>query len=215
MRSPLLNGPDVFAWNADKGYLIELAEVLPTIPSRRVDDTTLVAGLQRAVADFGAALLKPATGAGGVGVCVVEWWNDDRLEGMVAGPWIVQPLVESVRTRGETSIYVFDGRAVSQVDKHPGGGEVRVHEVHGGRSAAVALDPERADLATRAVRATEELLGRRLDYARVDLLWWEERWCVPELELIEPGLYLGVVPSNAEAFADLVVAALDRVSAVR
>ena len=25
------------------------------------------------------------------------------------GPWIVQPLVESVRTRGETSVFVLDG----------------------------------------------------------------------------------------------------------
>ena len=31
---------------------------------------------------------------------------------------------------------------------------------------------------------------------------------VSELELIEPGLYLDVVPDNADAFADLVVGLL-------
>lgn len=208
LPAPLLNGAETFAWNADKSYLVELAGSVPTVPTRRLDEAGLVEGLRRAVAEHGTAVVKPATGAGGIGVCVVERWDDDRLAGMVGGPWVVQPLVESVRTRGESSVFVLDGVAVSQVDKHPGHGEVRVHETHGGRSQVAALDPVRADRALEAVRAAEALLERRLDYARVDLLWWDGRWCVSELELIEPGLYLDVLPGNADAFADLVVRAL-------
>ena len=52
-----------------------------------------------------------------------------------------------MRTVGETSVYVFGGRAAAQVDKRPGGDEVRVHEEYGGSSVAVPLDPERAALA--------------------------------------------------------------------
>ena len=52
-------------------------------------------------------------------------------------------------------------------------------------------------------------LGLRVPaYARVDVMLWEERWVVSELELIEPGLYLDIDPSNAAPFADLVVASL-------
>jgi hypothetical protein len=38
---------------------------------------------------------------------------------------VVQPLVDSVRTVGEVSVFVIGGRAVSRVDKHPDAGEVR------------------------------------------------------------------------------------------
>jgi hypothetical protein len=60
-----------------------------------------------------------------------------------------------------------------------------------------------------ALAADEEAarrFGRRLDYLRVDLLWWEGEWVVSELELIEPGLYLDVAPGNAGPFVDLVAA---------
>ena len=40
----------------------------------------------------------------------------------------------------------------------------------------------------------------------------EGAWCVGELEAIEPGLYLDVLPATAEPFADLVV---DRLKAIR
>jgi len=119
------------------------------------------------------------------------------------GPWVVQPLVESVRTVGETSVFVFGGRAASQVDKRPGGGEVRVHEEYGGRSVAVPLDPARAALAEDAVAAVGEWFGAPPAYARIDVMHWDDAWVVSELELIEPGLYLDVDPTPAEAFADL------------
>ncbi len=83
-----------------------------------------------------------------------------------------------------------------------------MHEEYGGTSRAVALDPEAVALAHAAVAAAEEILGRRLDYARVDLMELDGGLVVSELELIEPGLYLDVVPGVAEAFADLVVGRL-------
>jgi hypothetical protein len=69
----------------------------------------------------------------------------------------------------------------------------------------VPLDPGCVELALAADDHLAHRFGRRLDYVRADLLWWEEQWVVSELELIEPGLYLDVVPTNADPFADLVV----------
>jgi len=134
--------------------------------------------------------------------------DDQRLEGLTPGPWIVQPLVESVRTAGESSVYVFDGAARSQVDKLAVGEEVRVHESYGGSSRLVPLAPDRAGVAERAVRAAAGVLGADLPYARVDLMRWQGAWHVSELELIEPGLYLDLVPANAERFADVVTGRL-------
>ncbi|NPC98865.1 RimK family alpha-L-glutamate ligase [Nocardioides sp. zg-DK7169] len=200
----LLNGPEVFAWNADKAYLTELADLVPTVPTGLLDDATLVAGLGDALERWGSVVLKPRTGAGGVGVVVAESLADERLEGLTAAPWVVQPLVESVRTTGEVSVFVLGGGAASQVEKSVAGAEIRVHELYGGRSRATALGEEQAVLAEEAVRAAAGLTGADLTYARVDLMRWEGGWAVSELELIEPGLYLDVVPENAGRFADLV-----------
>lgn len=209
-ETPFLNGADVFAWNADKAYLAAIADRVPVVPTELLDDRTLVPGLAAALDRFGTVVVKSRTGASGVGVVQAEATDDHRLSGLTAGPWVVQPLVESVRTRGESSVFVMDGVAVSQVDKVPGGDEIRVHEQYGGSSRAVALDDEAAAVAVAAMREVSTLLGAELDYGRVDLMELDGRLVVGELELIEPGLYLDVLPANAAPFADLVAARLAR-----
>ena len=204
-RTVLLNGADVFAWNADKGYLTDLGD-LAVVPTTVLDDDTLVEGLAAATKQYGAVVVKPATGASGIGVLVARGVDDPALEGLTAAPWVVQPLVESVRTSGELSVYVLGGRAGSQVEKLPAGDEIRVHELYGGRTRPRASDREAARLAERAVAWVAGHLGADLAYARVDLMTYEERLVVSEIELIEPGLYLDVLPANAEAFADLLAA---------
>lgn len=207
----LLNGADVFAWNTDKAYLVQLAEQVAVVPTIVVDGEEEIAP---AIAEFGTAVVKPRVGAGGRGVVVFDLeeggpadLDESRLE---PGPWVVQPLVESVRTQGETSVFVLGGRAVSQVDKVPAPAalEIRVHEEYGGSSRPAPLDPRCAALAVAAVTAAARILGRELPYARADLMWLDGAPVVSELELVEPGLYLDVVPDNAEPFADLVAARL-------
>ena len=198
-EAPLLNGADVFEWNADKRYLAALGLLVPVVPSTPVDDAGLVAGLRAGLDRFGTVVIKAATGAGGVGVVVASRTDDERLSGLTAGPWIVQPLVESVRTRGETSVFVLGGRAVSQVDKLPADGEIRVHEQYGGVSRPVPLGDEPARVALAAMDAVAELLDRPLDYGRVDLLEYDGHLVVGEVELIEPGLYLDVCPDQRAA----------------
>jgi glutathione synthase/RimK-type ligase-like ATP-grasp enzyme len=214
-QTVLLNGADVFAWNVDKAYLTGLGGDLPVVPTRVA---ATLAELQDAVSAFGTAVVKPRVGAGGVGVLVVDDPADPRLGTEVRdhpelhtarGPWVVQPLVESVRTEGETSVFVLGRAAISQVDKLPTGGEIRVHEHFGGASTPVTLREEAAALALHATRAAERVVGTSLDYGRVDMMRLDDgTLAVSELEVIEPGLYLDVLPANAEPFADLVAARL-------
>lgn len=202
----LLNGADVFAWNVDKAYLVELARTgVAVVPTIAVEGEW---ELPPAVAEFGRAVVKPRTGAGGRGVVVFDMVDGGPPEldesQLREGPWVVQPLVESVRTEGETSVFVIAGEPVSQVSKLPVGGEIRVHEEYGGSSRAVALEEEPADLAREAMAAAAELLGRDLPYGRADLMRLADgTLAVSELELVEPGLYLDIVPGNAVPFADL------------
>jgi glutathione synthase/RimK-type ligase-like ATP-grasp enzyme len=201
----LMNGARTMAWNTDKSYLTSLADAgLPVVPTRlaltRDDVARSVEGLEEAV-------VKPTVGASGRGVVVLD---DPTQAAEGAGPWVVQPVVASVRTEGEVSVYVFGGQVASMVRKTPApGGSILVHETYGGRSAAVPVTAEHAELAGVAVRVTERLLDVRLDYARVDLMRLADgQLVVGELEATEPGLYLDVVPENARAFAAMVAARL-------
>lgn len=204
-QSRLLNGADVFEWNHDKRYLLDLDD-LPGVPTAWV---TGAAELVAAVDGLGTAVVKPSVGAGGEGLVVVEAGLDEaRAAPLVArGAVVVQPLVESVHTIGEVSVHVLDGRITQRFDKTPGAGDVRVNEEHGGSVRAVPVG-EVAELVLRAHGAMTARFGRAMDYLRVDLLSWQGTWVVSELELIEPGLYLDVSPANADPFADLVARAL-------
>ncbi|CAM3524852.1 ATP-grasp domain-containing protein [Nocardioides zeicaulis] len=211
-QSRLLNGADVFAWNHDKRYLTELGD-LPVVPTLLADDRDALAD---AVRRLGTAVVKPRVGAGGAGLVVVTDPDDPRLGRPVrshpdypevGGPWVVQPLVDSVRTHGESSVYVIGGAVTQRFDKRPGEEDVRVNEEFGGTVRAVELG-DVGDLVLRAADAMAARFGRPMDYLRVDLLRWEDHWVVSELELIEPGLYLGVSPANAAPFADLVTTRL-------
>ncbi len=197
----MLNSAATFAWNTDKAYLVELSgagvDVVPTVSADSTD------GVLSAIASFGHAVVKPRVGAGGRGVVVVG--DGGPADDLGRGPWVVQPLVESVREEGETSVFVLDGEVVSQVQKLPAAGEIRVHETYGGTTRAVEVSEEAAGLARRTVRAAERLLGERVDYARVDQMRGPDgRLLVSEIEMTEPGLYLEVLPGNADAFAGLV-----------
>jgi glutathione synthase/RimK-type ligase-like ATP-grasp enzyme len=199
----MLNSAAVFEWNTDKAYLTQLADagvpVVPTVVVERSED------LLGAVAGFGHAVVKPCVGAGGRGVVVLDGSSQEEPD-FGTGPWVVQPLVESVRTEGETSVFVLGGEVVSQAQKRPAPGELRVHEIYGGTTVAAPVTDEAAELARTAVAAAEKILGERLDYARVDQMRLADgTLAVSELEVTEPGLYLEVIPDNAPAFADLVV----------
>ena len=204
----MLNSAAVFSWNTDKAYLTQLADAgVPVVPTVVVEREE---GLLPAVSGFGASVVKPSVGAGGRGVVVLDGTSDAEPE-FGSGPWVVQPVVESVRTEGETSVFVIDGQVVSQAQKRPAPGELRVHEQYGGTTVAAPVTDEAADVARRAVAAAEAVLGERLDYARVDQMRLADgTLALSELEVTEPGLYLEVLPDNAPVFADLV---LDRLHA--
>ncbi len=208
----LLNGAEVFAWNTDKAYLTAMAGTgVPVVPTIVVDgEEDLPAAIAAFSDDQGLrAVVKPRVGAGGRGVVVFDG-TDGGPEGLDEsrlgpGPWVVQPLVSSVRTEGEASVFVLGGRVVSGVRKLPAGGEIRVQEEYGGRTEPVAVSPEAAELALAVVGSAERLLGATLDYARVDQMRLDDgRLALSELEVTEPGLYLEELPGNGAAFAALV-----------
>ena len=208
----LLNSASTFTWNTDKAYLPLLEQAgAPVVPTLLVsDESALPAAIAEvSPAEAPRAVVKPRVGAGGRGVVVFDGVGggpeDLDESGLGPGPWVVQPLVDSIRTEGETSVFVIGGQVVSQARKLPAGEEIRVHAQYGGSTTAVEVTEEAAAVARTAVAAAESLLGERLDYARVDQMRLADgRLAVSELEVTEPSLYLDVLPGNADAFAAMV-----------
>lgn len=212
----LLNGSAAFVWNTDKAYLTELAAAgIPVVPTVVVDgEEDLPAAIAAVWEQDEAAVVKPRVGAGGHGVTVFDGTDGGPADldeaGLEPGPWVVQPLVASVRTEGETSVFVLGGEPVSMVRKLPVGDEIRVNEEYGGTTVAVVPTQEATSCAHRAVQVVERILGVRLDYARVDLIRLADGvLAVSEVELTEPGLYLEELPANGAAFTALVASLLE------
>lgn len=212
----LLNGAAAFGWNTDKAYLVELAAAgVPVVPTVLVEgEEDLPAAIAAVWERHGdGAVVKPRVGAGGLGVTVFDGTDGGPADldesGLEPGPWVVQPLVGSIRTEGETSVFVLGGEPVTMVRKVPVGEEIRVNEQYGGTTVAVVPTQEATSCAQRAIRVAEQILGVPLDYARVDLMRLADGvLAVTELELTEPGLYLEELPANGPAFATLVAAVL-------
>ena len=203
----MLNSAAVFAWNTDKAT--SRSSPRRACPSCRPCVVEGEDELPAAVAEHVPAVVKPTVGAGGRG------WSSSTAptaapraldeSGLTPPPWVVQPLVESVRTEGETSVFVIDGAASRRPGRSRRRGDPRARAVrrHDGRGAA--RPTRRPTLARRTVAAAEALLGERLDYARVDQMRLADgTLAVSELEVTEPGLYLEILPGNAAAFAALV-----------
>ena len=204
--APVLNPPDVLAWNSHKGYLVELAEAgVPVVPTRLV---RAGAGAALEPAEAATALVvKPAVSSGSRGAGRFEPGDPAaglHLAGLVdAGDALVQPYVASVAERGERSLIFLGGEFSHAVDKLPAAGDYRVQEMYGGRYRTHT--PTEAELAA-AASALAAAAAAGLLYARVDLVDGDGGPQVMELELIEPELFLGFAAAAPRRLAGLIAA---------
>ncbi|HET7488470.1 MAG TPA: hypothetical protein VFJ85_11120 [Acidimicrobiales bacterium] len=205
------NPPAAVRWNHHKGYLADLAAAgVPVVPT-----TVVPAGASPEVPGRGRVVVKPAVGIGGDGVFLGRAGDTDtaaHLEGLLeAGDALVQPFLPSVATAGETSVVMIAGRVTHTVRKRPAGDEFRVHEHRGGVYAEVDPAPAQREVARAAGEAASAITGAELLYARADLVPGDDgQPLLMELELIEPSLYLHVVPAATGRVADAVAERVDQ-----
>jgi len=206
--SDLVNPLDTVRWNLDKQYLAELAEVgVPITPTVFLPPGTA------ATFPAGDFVIKPAVGAGSrdaasysAGQQQTAVAHIDRLH--AAGQTVlVQPFLTSVATEGEWPLMFFDGRFSHAASKRvalPRAGlveELFAAETNAAHEATTA----QIEVAQAAVDLVSSRLGTPT-YARVDLVRDDAgQFCVLEVELIEPSLFLAYADSAA---ADRFVAAL-------
>lgn len=212
---PVFNSPRLIRWNADKRYLLELADRGVTIvPTRLVRQGTpdphraLLEALDGLSA--GEAVVKPAVSASAHGT-----WRTSRARTeadapafgalVSAGHVLVQPFLPVVAEAGEWSVVCFGGTPSHTVLKRPAPGDWRVQGELGGTARRLAMPAAALRQAEHALEAAGATGAR---YARVDGCVIDGRFVLMELELIEPQLYLALEPDAAARFARAIVEAL-------
>lgn len=206
---PLWNPPDVLRWNTRKTYLLDLqAAGIPIVPTRFVppDRGRLAAALDDAGWD--EVVVKPVVSAS-----AHETWRTNRdalasdgapLRASGDEPVMVQPFLPDIQRGGEWSLCFFGGAYSHAVIKRPRLGDFRVQSDHGGvyeRATPPAALVEAAGAALAASRC-------RTVYARVDGCLVDDVFLLMELELLEPGLFLGTEAGAASRLADAVIRAV-------
>lgn len=207
VRSKCLNAPDLVVWNSDKHYLRDLAEagirIIPTLFLPTIN----AALLAEARIDLGAktVVLKPTVSAGAKETVVVE--GDAVPDGAPSGPVMVQPLMRTIQSEGEWSLIYLGGALSHTLLKTPKAGDFRSQPDYGSRMKVVT-PPEAAFALAEAVM---DYLGRdALLYARVDMVRGDDDdFCLMEVELIEPDLYLNYVKGADARFKAVVHQALN------
>ncbi len=191
--SEIVNSPAIIYWNLDKNYLNELADagiaITPTVFVKPGD-----------VYEFpvGEFVVKPAIGAGSRDAASYDTKQHEIATSHVARlhasgqTVLVQPLLHSISKDGEWPMVFFGGKYSHAANKRvslPSAGTVD------DLFAAETNSPHTPTTSQlKVAQAAIEFVSAKFGittYARVDLvLDNQDNFCVLELELIEPSLFL-------------------------
>jgi glutathione synthase/RimK-type ligase-like ATP-grasp enzyme len=209
---PVHNPVAVMRGNLDKRYLFDLQRqgcaIVPSVAVVAGEPDDL--GGLLVSQGWNEAVIKPLVSGG-----AYQTWRlsraeaadfQDRFATIAMGTGaLVQPFAAEIVREGEWSLVCLDGRLSHVVNKRPKAGDFRVQDIHGGTLTAHPAD-ERWQAVAAPILAT---LPDGLLYARLDGLWRDGRFLIMEVELIEPNLYLGAVPTALPRFVAAILARLD------
>lgn len=205
----LINPATLIHWNLHKGYLAQLHHAgVPIVPTQfvRPGEALPLAEVLRAQG-WHRAVLKPAVSATARDTVVVTPENCvqhqplyDRL--LATDTVLVQPYVPEIETEGELSLIFLGGRYSHAVRKRPKAGDFRVQAEHGGSTEPYSPSPGLIAQAEAALVPCPT----PPHYARVDGVVLGGTFCLMELELFEPVLFLGYHPEAPRRWAEVLLA---------
>lgn len=199
----LENPLSIVRWNLDKCYLREMHErgcrIVPTIWDAAYDPGEF----SRWQDHFGVSelVIKPTVSATAVHTYRLSEFEPALKDVFRARRFMVQPFMRNIVAEGEYSLFYFNSVFSHAINKSPKPSDFRVQEEHGGIITSVVPGRE-------LLRVSDEVLatiGQSLLYARIDLVRDDQdQFCLMELELIEPALYLRMDPRAPAAFANAI-----------
>lgn len=198
-KTRLANSIEIARWNADKVYLREMegrgAKIVPTLWGESgISETRLKGWLEELHTE--EIVVKPTVSAGAENTFRLSRGGSrigEAVAGLANRSFMVQPFMRSVVEEGEYSLFYFNGAYSHAILKTPKPNDFRVQEEHGGDIQPCIATTDLLCASEAVLRLLNEVpLYARTDFAR------DERgeFCLMELELIEPSLYLR---TNAEA----------------
>ena len=211
--STISNSLDVIAWNTDKHYVAEVAEMgLPVVPTRFIEpsDTDWLDDVSMLLAT-GDVVVKPTISAGSndterhSNIDIAQKHISELLSAQRSV--MLQPYLADVDEESETGLVFIDGKfshafakgALLAQEKNMSGGLYAEEEI-GIRQPT----DEQLLIGERAVKWLTSRFGKLL-YARVDLLPTAHGPVIIELELTEPSLYLLLHPGAATELAHALI----------
>jgi len=206
--TPVHDPPRWLRWNVDKRYLEDLADygiaVPPTAYLAAGDAIPDEAELRERLGGQ-RFVVKPTIAATAWRTSLVDAGDPDALTRAVLdasreAEVMIQRFVPEVAT-GEWSLVYLGGELSHTVLKRAKAGDFRVQKDFGGTVELVTPPEAAVETAERALAFLEEPVA----YARVDGILTDEGFQLMELELIEPDLFLGMVPESARRLAGWVV----------
>ncbi|MDX1517095.1 MAG: hypothetical protein R3288_09665 [Woeseiaceae bacterium] len=205
-RAILVNALELVHWSLVKSYLRDLeSRGACIVPSRWHDDIdgAVIDGFFDALASD-TVVVKPLIGANAADTFVVRRPVEPQLRQTLLTTfsgrrYIVQPFLDAVVSEGEYSLFYFGDEYSHAIVKTPKQGDFRVQEEHGADIVAVTPTPELIDVANGVL----SLVAPQPVYARADFVRdARDRYCLMELELIEPSLYLRMDNGAPARFAN-------------
>lgn len=206
-----INSAKLAEWNLDKHYLQKLSKaelpVVPTVfaePGSTPELRQIMKELQ-----LDEVVIKPAVSGAGRHTYRVSSDDVEKYEHIFSQltsseTMLIQPFVHSILKKGEISLMIFGGKYSHSVLKVAKPGEFRVQDDFGGTVHDYEPDFEAINLAEKAVDACPEPPL----YARVDLVWFQDKWHLGELELIEPELFFRKKSGSATMLAKAIAASI-------
>jgi len=191
----VVNSPDLIRWNANKVYLGELAAAGIAVPDTVFVESGAELDLTKICASrgWGSAVVKPTVSAS-------AYCTERRSSGLVRGPAMVQQYVGAIETEGEWSLVYINGEFSHAVIKKPQMGDFRVQTNFGGTVQV-------AQPSKQSLEFAEGVLSRLAwpaMFARVDIVVDGASIQLMELEVIEPELFLDLVPGSSRRLASAI-----------
>lgn len=211
-KTRLFNSYELFKWNLDKRYLLNLEEKgVNIVPTKYVQRRESIP-LESFINEFQnhTLIIKPAISATAFNTYVVNMDNltsmEEKFSQLVSSSsMLVQPYQESITSLGEISYVVIDGAYSHAIRKLPKKGDFRVQDDFGGTFVDHQPDAHEIEFAQLAVSKCPE----RPQYARVDAIRDNTgSLSLMELELIEPELWFRNCPDGVTKLVDAIVSQL-------
>jgi glutathione synthase/RimK-type ligase-like ATP-grasp enzyme len=203
-KARLENSLKTVEWNLSKLYLRELeikgVKIVPTLWSKK---TPIANDFDSWLEHFKTdeIIIKPVISATAQDTFRLKNFQSELSQIFANRQFMIQPFMPKIVSEGEFSLFYFGENYSHTILKTPKTKDFRVQEEHGGIITAV--------LPSEKLRQTAEqvlsLIKPTPLYARIDFVCDDDNdFCLMELELIEPALYLRMDENAPQFFAETI-----------